>query len=106
MVAHFLFVLFVILGALAVLWRPWIAWLHVPSALYGATLEFIGWVCPLTPVEQGLRRLAGQGGYEGGFIEHYIGGLLYPGNWHEISLYLGIGVVAINVILYVVVLTR
>ena len=81
MLTHFGFVLFVGVGALLVLrWRR-VAWAHVPCAAYGVAIEFFGWVCPLTPLEQDLRRLSGSGGYTGGFTEHYVGGLLYPSNW-------------------------
>lgn len=106
MLVHFGFVLFVILGALLVLWRRWVAWLHVPCALYGAAIEFFGWICPLTPIENRLRRAAGEAGYEGGFIEHYVGGLLYPGNWSELHLLLGVLVLMLNAGLYAWILTR
>lgn len=106
MLVHFGFVLFVVVGALLVLrWRR-VAWAHVPSAIYGTAIEFFGWICPLTPLEQGLRVTAGEGGYSGGFIEHYVGGLLYPGNWSEINVYVGIGVMLLNVALYAWILAR
>jgi hypothetical protein len=78
LVAHLGFVAFVALGAVAVLYRPKLALIHLPCLAYGSALEFIGWVCPLTPLEQKLRVQAGQEGYAGGFVEHYVGGLLYP----------------------------
>lgn len=103
---HLGFVLFVILGALLVLWRRWIAWIHLPCAAYGAAIEFAGWVCPLTPLENRLREAAGQAGYEGGFIEHYAGGLLYPENWEQINVLLGVLVIMLNAFLYAWILTR
>ncbi|UCG77040.1 MAG: DUF2784 domain-containing protein [Gemmatimonadota bacterium] len=101
MLLHFGFVIFVIAGGLLVLWRPRFSWLHIPCALYGAAIELFGWVCPLTPLEQSLRRTAGQGGYEGGFIEHYVRPILYPANWRDIHVLLGIAVVVVNVGIYV-----
>lgn len=101
MLLHFGFVVFVIAGGLLVLWRVRVAWLHVPCALYGAAIELFGWICPLTPLEQTLRRTAGQGGYEGGFIEHYVRPILYPQNWRDIHVLLGFAVVAVNVAIYV-----
>jgi hypothetical protein len=102
LVIHFCFVLFVVLGGLLALrWRR-IAWIHIPVALYGAVIEFLGFVCPLTPLEVWLRRLAGEAGYEGGFIEHYIMQALYPtGLTREIQLVLGGAVLLINAIVYV-----
>ena len=106
MLTHFGFVLFVGAGALLVLrWRR-VAWAHIPCATYGVAIEFFGWVCPLTPLEQDLRRVAGHGGYTGGFTEHYVGGLLYPSNWSSIHLYLGIFVLLLNLALYGWILAR
>ncbi|MDQ2669395.1 MAG: DUF2784 domain-containing protein, partial [Gemmatimonadota bacterium] len=76
---HLAFVVFVVLGGLLVLRWPRLALVHLPVAVYGALIEWIGWVCPLTPLENMLRREAGGAGYEGGFVEHYIVPLLYPG---------------------------
>ena len=106
LVAHLGFVIFVTMGAVAVYFKPRLAWLHLPCLAYGAALEFIGWVCPLTPIEQGLRLQAGQEGYTGGFIEHYVGGLLYPGDWDALRVWLGILLVAFNVVTYCLILAR
>ena len=101
LVVHLCFLLFVVLGGFLALRWPRIAWVHIPVALYGATIEFIGFICPLTPLEIWLRRRGGEGGYEGGFIEHYITAAIYPtGLTREIQLVLGVAVLAINVIVY------
>lgn len=101
LLVHAAFVLFVVLGGLFVLRWPRLAWLHVPAALWGAAIEFAGLTCPLTPLENHWRRLAGEQGYAGGFIEHYILSALYPeGLTRGIQLVLGIIVVAINVSIY------
>ena len=103
LVAHLAFVLFVVLGGLAALRWPRVAWVHVPVALYGAAIEFIGFVCPLTPLEVGLRRRGGAAGYEGGFVEHYVTAALYPaGLSRELQLALGAGVLALNAGVYAV----
>jgi hypothetical protein len=98
---HFLFVLFVVLGGLLVLRWPKLAYLHIPAAIWGTAIEFAGWICPLTPLEQWLRRQAEQGVYSGGFIEHYILPLLYPtALTREIQLLLGFLVVVVNLAVY------
>jgi hypothetical protein len=103
-VAHFLFVLFVVLGGLLVLRWPKLAYVHLPIAVYGSLIEFVGWVCPLTPLEKRLRESAGQQGYEGGFVEHYILPVLYPsGLTRGVQLALGALVIAINLAVYTVV---
>lgn len=107
LVAHFAFVLFAVLGALLVLRWPRLAWLHIPSALWAALVEFSGRICPLTPLEVALRRQAGEAGYAGDFIEHYVVALLYPeALTRETQIVLGAAVVAINVVIYVIALRR
>ena len=100
-ILHVGFVVFVLLGGFfAWRWRR-IAWLHVPTALYGVTIEFVGWVCPLTPLENYFRRLAGQSGYAGGFVEHYIIPVLYPTDWTvSLRVVLGTVVLFVNALAY------
>lgn len=106
-VIHIAFVLFVILGGLLVLRRPRLAWLHVPAAVWGALIEFRGWVCPLTPLENALRARGGEAGYSGGFVEHYLLPVLYPGALtRNIQIALGTLVVALNLVIYGFVLAR
>lgn len=75
---HFAFVLFVGFGGLLVIRYGWLAALHLPAVAWGIFIEVSGRVCPLTFVENALRREAGEPGYRGGFIEHYIYPILYP----------------------------
>lgn len=106
-VVHLAFVVFVVLGGLLVLRRGWVAWLHVPAAVWGALIELFGWVCPLTPLEQWLRRRAGEAGYQGGFVEHYLLPILYPGELtREIQVMLGVAVLVLNLAVYGRVLWR
>src|SRR6185295_16449580 len=100
-VLHFAFIVFVLFGAFLTLRWKWIAWLHVPAFLWGAAIEFLGAVCPLTPLEQRLRVAAGEAGYTGGFVEHYIMPVIYPaGLSAAIQFWLGVGVVALNAAIY------
>jgi hypothetical protein len=101
LLAHLAFVLFVVFGGLLALrwWR--VAWIHIPVALYGATIEFVGFVCPLTPLENSLRLRGGEAGYQGGFIDHYITATIYPsGLTRQVQLWLGVGVLVLNAIVY------
>ena len=78
MLLHGAFVMFVVFGVMLVWrWPAW-AWLHVPALIWGVLVVLMSWTCPLTPLEQSLRGLAGQSAYEGGFINHYLTPLLYP----------------------------
>jgi hypothetical protein len=104
---HLAFVLFVVLGGLLVLrWRR-IAWVHIPGAIWGVLIEYTGWICPLTPLENSFRIRGGQAGYSGGFIEHYIQPLLYPaGLTRSTQVVLGSVVLALNVTAYGIALSR
>lgn len=107
LIVHFAFVLFVILGGLLVLRWPRLAWVHVPVAIYGAVIEFVGFICPLTPLENSLRQRGGEAGYSGGFVEHYITSTIYPsGLTRGIQLVLGIAVLVLNAVIYTIVMRR
>jgi hypothetical protein len=101
LIVHAAFVVFVMLGGLAALRWPRTAWVHLPVVLWGAGIEFFGGICPLTPLENHWRQLAGGQGYAGGFVEHYIIALLYPdGLTRTIQIGLGLLVIAVNVAIY------
>jgi hypothetical protein len=104
---HALFVVFVVAGGLLALRWPWAAAAHVPAAVWGTLIEFRGWICPLTPLEKSLRASAGQAGYEGGFIDHYLLPVLYPaGLTQRVQVVLGSLVIAVNVVVYGLLLRR
>ena len=104
---HFAFIVFVVAGGALVLRWPWVAWLHVPSFLWGAVMELAGWICPLTPLELHLRALAGAGGYDVRFLEHYLLRLIYPGSLTRgMQIAIGIGVLALNALVYARLLRR
>jgi uncharacterized membrane protein YhhN len=107
LVAHFAFVLFVVLGGLLVLRWPRLAYVHVPVAIYGALIELVGWICPLTPLENSLRAQAGEAGYQGSFVEHYILPVLYPSALTRgVQVGLGLLVLALNLAIYCYFLRR
>lgn len=107
LVAHLLFIAFVVGGAAMLVRWPGLAVLHLPAALWGAYAALAGRVCPLTPLENRLRESAGQAGYEGGFVGHYLLPLIYPGALtREIQVGLGVVVVLVNVLLYAFVVCR
>jgi len=98
---HLAFVIFVVLGGLLGLKWRWVIWLHLPAAIWGAMIEFGGWICPLTPLENWLRYQGGEEGYVGGFIQHYLVPVLYPdGLTRGIQIVLGVAVILFNLIVY------
>ncbi len=106
-VVHGAFVLFVVLGGFLALRWPRAARIHLPAAAWGALVEFFGWICPLTPLENRLRRMGGGGGYRGGCVEHYLVPLIYPeGLTAERQVVLGVIVVVLNAVVYGVVWGR
>ena len=98
---HLVFILFVLGGGLLLLRWPRLAWLHLPAVAWGAVVELCHLLCPLTPWENQLRRAAGQAGYDGGFVEHYLIPLIYPaGLTSQIQLWLGALVLLVNGAVY------
>lgn len=102
---HLAFIVFVIVGGVLLLRWPKLMWLHIPAAVWGALIEFAGWYCPLTSIENACLRRAGEAGYSDGFVAHYIFRLIYPaGLTRGIEIAIGLFVVAVNVSIYVRVL--
>jgi hypothetical protein len=100
-VLHLAFIVFVVLGSVLVWRRPAWAWLHVPAIAWVGFIEFTATLCPLTPLENALRTRAGDAGYAGGFIEHYLIPIIYPpGLTPGIQFALGMMVVALNALAY------
>lgn len=107
LLVHLLFIVFAVGGgALALRWR-WMPWLHLPALAWGVTVEFTGWICPLTPLENALRRAGGAAGYAESFIERYLLPLIYPGELtRELQFVLGGALLLINAGVYALVWRR
>jgi len=106
-VIHFLFIIFVVGGGLLVIRWPRLAWVHLPAAFWGAIVEINNWICPLTPLENHLRRLGGISLYNGDFIEHYLIPTIYPENLNATTQHvLGGLVIAVNFIFYTIVVIK
>ncbi len=98
---HLVFVVFVLAGASLAIWRRRMLWLHLPAVFWAIWIELTGGICPLTPLENWLRSRAGQGGYRGDFVEHYLLPVLYPGGLtRNLQILLGLLVIMINAALY------
>jgi len=104
---HFAFILFVVLGGLLLFRWPWLIRAHLPAAVWGALAEALGWVCPLTPLENRFRLQAGLQGYEGDFVSRYLLPLVYPeGLDRDLQLVLAGLVVIINATVYLLVFKK
>lgn len=100
-VVHLAFIMFVILGGFLALWKRWWAAVHVPAIAWAVWIEWSGAICPLTPWEQALRQSAGEGGYGGGFIDHYLIPIIYPAALTPtLQWALGIFVLVVNAAIY------
>lgn len=107
LIIHTAFIAFVVLGGLLVLWKPRMRWLHLPALAWGATVVTMGWVCPLTPLKNDLRAMAGQQGYDGGFIEHYLMSVIYPdGLTRPVQIMLALLLIIGNAALYTAIYKR
>jgi hypothetical protein len=107
LILHLAFILSVIFGGLLVMWKPGLAWIHIPLFLWAGMVNMASWICPLTPLEVMYRIRAGQEGYEESFIEHYLEPVVYPaGMTREIEFLTGLAVVLLNVCLYSIMIVR
>lgn len=101
LVIHLGFIAFAVFGALLVLRWRWAALLHLPALAWAAWVELSSGICPLTPLENALRRSAGESEYTGSFIAHYLEPLIYPpGLTPRAQLWLAVGLIAVNLVLY------
>jgi len=104
---HLAFVVFAALGGMLAWRRLAYAWVHLPALAWAAYVEFSGTICPLTPLENRLRARAGEAGYAGSFVEHYVMPVLYPvGLTPDAQKWIGAALVALNVAIYAVALAR
>ena len=104
LLAHSFFVAFAVVGGALALYSPVWLWVHLPVVLWSAMVNLASWTCPLTPIEKALRIRAGQSGYSGGFVEHYVGRFVYPrGMPRQLELVAGVSIVAWNILVYAVV---
>jgi hypothetical protein len=100
-IVHLGFVIFVLLGGILVLRWPRLAWLHLLAVGWGASVEFRGWICPLTPLENWLRTQGGEATYTGDFLVRYLSAILYPeALTHELQVVFGTAVVVVNLMVY------
>ena len=107
MLIHFAFIAFALLGSFLVLWKRWLVWLHLPALAWGAWIEVSGNICPLTPLENHFRTLAGHSTYGEGFITHYLGPIIYPAGLTRSTQYMLLGVlICVNLIGYGLVWSR
>ena len=107
LVLHGAFIAWVALGALAVQRWPRLAWMHLPALAWGVWIEATADLCPLTPLENLLRLRAGEQGYAGSFIDHYLGTLIYPQGLTPAAQWrIALVLLAYNLVLYALVLWR
>ena len=93
-VVHFAFVVFVVVGSLLARHRPALVWLHLPALAWAVGIVAVGYECPLTALENHLRRLGGERPYPGGFVDHYIENVIYPQRYTPLVLTLAAMVIA------------
>jgi hypothetical protein len=106
-IAHLAFIMFVMLGGLLLLKWPRLIYLHLPAVAWGTLVELRGWLCPLTPLEQHYRTLAGETGYSDSFVQHYLLPLIYPaGLTRDVQTLLAMCVITINLVIYAVIYVK
>ena len=107
LIIHFLFIIFVILGALLFFVKPWTLYFHIPAFIYGVYVELTQSICPLTYLENYLLTKANLATYSTTFIQNYLYAIIYPINLtKEIQISLGITLLIINGIIYGFIIKR
>ncbi len=98
---HLLFIAFAVVGGLLVLRWPRLMYVHLPAVAWATLVEVMSWSCPLTRWEKFFRERYGEGGYSGGFVDHYLIPIIYPaGLTDQIQLGIGIFVFTVNTVVY------
>ena len=106
-IIHLIFILFVILGGLLALRNKRWSIVHLPAVIWAAAIEFKGWICPLTPLENWFREKGGNAIYQGDFIEHYVLPIIYPADLTRgLQIFFGLSAIIINIAVYVWVLNK
>ena len=103
---HYLFIAAAVLGGIAVLRRPRLAWIHLPICLWAGFVAIMPWACPLTVLENALRTRAGWMPYSGGFLSRYVYPALDAMGLHRMVPYLGLFVLVVNAGLYALLLLQ
>ena len=101
LIIHFLFILFVIFGALLFFVAKKIVFIHIPAIIWGSYIELTHSICPLTYLENWFLHKANLTTYSEGFIQNYLVPIVYPTNLtKDIQIYLGIALILINIVIY------
>jgi len=104
---HLMFIAFIVFGGLLVLFWRRMAWVHLPLAIWGVVVQWMSWICPLTPLENWFRARSGTATYREGFVEHYVMPVLYPiGVDPRLHWVLGLVVLVANAAIYATVFRR
>ncbi len=107
LVGHLGIIAFAVFGALCALRWGWAPLVHLPVLAWAAYIELSAGICPLTPLENSLRRAAGESGYSSSFIEHYLVPLVYPpGLTSGAQLWLAASLLLLNGLFYGYVIAR
>lgn len=107
LIVHLCFILFAVFGGLLVLRYRSVWKLHLPALLWGFLVQYFVWICPLTNWENHFRALGGEAGYDGGFIEHYVSAIIYPGFISpQTHLLLAVLLVGFNLFVYAYIIWR
>lgn len=104
---HFSFIVFVIAGGVLVFKWHWLIWLHIPAVIWGALIVIVGWICPLTPIENMLLKAAGGETYSVSFIERYLVPVIYPSGLNrEMFITMGVVIIVVNLIVYTILFVK
>ena len=107
LIVHFIFILFVVFGALLFFVSTKIIFIHVPAVIWGSYIELTNSICPLTYLENWFLKKSNKTTYSEGFIQNYLVPIVYPMNLtKDLQIYLGIALIVVNIIIYVFIFNK
>ena len=107
LIVHFIFIIFVVFGALLFFVVKKIVFIHIPALIWGSYIELTHSICPLTYLENWFLNKANLTIYSEGFIQNYVVPIVYPTDLTKnLQIYLGITLIIINIIIYGFILNK
>ena len=101
LIAHLIFILFVIFGGLFFFIFSKIIYIHLPALFWGIYIELTNSICPLTYLENWFLYQGGLTTYSDDFINNYLILIIYPEELNtNIQVYLGITLIVTNILIY------
>ena len=107
LIVHFIFIIFVVFGALLFFVVKKIVFIHIPALIWGSYIELTHSICPLTYLENWFLQKVNLTTYSEGFIQNYLVPIVYPTDLTQnLQIHLGMALLVINIIIYGLIISK